>query len=67
MINIAREAGGYLLRGSGNACHDLGVADPEAEELRAQLAANILNILDLTAQAAQNRTTARHKWTNRRM
>lgn len=48
-----------LVRGSGNVFRDLGTINPDAEQLRAILAAEIIKALDhenLSVRAAQERT-----------
>jgi predicted XRE-type DNA-binding protein len=48
-----------LVHGSGNVFRDLGIANPEVEQLKAILAAKIIGILDqpgLTVRAAHERT-----------
>lgn len=48
-----------LVRGSGNAFHDLGHPNADAEQFKAILAAEIIKTLDrehLTVRAAQSRT-----------
>lgn len=48
-----------VVRGSGNVFRDLGYANPDVEQLKALLAAEILKVLDgegLTVRAAEART-----------
>jgi len=48
-----------LLRGSGNAFRDFGMENPDVEQLKATLAAEIIKMLDreqLTVRGAQSRT-----------
>jgi len=48
-----------LVHGSGNVFRDLGIANPEVEQLKAILAAKIIGILDeqgLTVRRAHERT-----------